>query len=557
MTDAHILAGDLTANIEERVVSGLLLPFGEIGQTNLGRFSVEGPGIIEIPRDVSVLMANEDHSQLEPRAKFLTASESPAGVFASFKIGENPEGDDLLLRIDEAKKAGKPMALSAEVKSVVIQAGKAVSGKLTGAAFVARGAFPSAALLAAAVDTEEAPVVVTPAEPVTTEQVVVDTITDELGVTHKRTVTTTTTTEVVDGVTKTTVTEKTVLEEPEEASTEGGTPVGAATAPNTLTASAPVVQQPSKYEVFSILQAIKQRRASTEQLARLEQFSGPAEQNLFAALNDVKISTGVGAAILQPQWIGELYKERSYQRKYASLFNHADLTSLTMSGFKWTTKPAGGTWSGDKATVPTNTPATAPVTDTASRFAGGHDIAREFKDFNVEGFFESYYAAMTDSYEQWIDQTIVLTEVLAGATALEADNPSGLTIGAGFSALIDGAAAVIAADEVPSFAIVATALWKSMMKTPASDTLGYLTAALGLDSGSLEGFVIRPSSALTAGNILVGSKAAATVYELPGVPIRVEAPDMVKGGIDTGVFGYGGLIVNKATALQLVTPYTP
>jgi hypothetical protein len=32
---------------------------------------------------------------------------------------------------------------------------------------------------------------------------------------------------------------------------------------------------------------------------------------------------------------------------------------------------------------------------------------------------------------------------------------------------------------------------------------------------------------------------------------------MVKGGIDTGVFGYGGLIVNKATALQLVTPYTP
>jgi hypothetical protein len=173
------------------------------------------------------------------------------------------------------------------------------------------------------------------------------------------------------------------------------------------------VQQPSKYEVFSILQAIKQRRASTEQLARLEQFSGPAEQNLFAALNDVKISTGVGAAILQPQWIGELYKERSYQRKYASLFNHADLTSLTMSGFKWTTKPAGGTWSGDKATVPTNTPATAPVTDTASRFAGGHDIAREFKDFNVEGFFESYYAAMTDSYEQWIDQTIVLTEVLA------------------------------------------------------------------------------------------------------------------------------------------------
>lgn len=117
MTDVQILAGDLTANHEERVVTGLLLPYGELGNTNLGKFSVD-PGVFEIPPDVSVLMANEGHDQLEPRARFLTASETPAGIVSSFKIGANPEGDALLARIEEGRKNGKPMALSAEVKGL-------------------------------------------------------------------------------------------------------------------------------------------------------------------------------------------------------------------------------------------------------------------------------------------------------------------------------------------------------------------------------------------------------------------------------------------------------
>ena len=47
----------------------------------------------------------------------------------------------------------------------------------------------------------------------------------------------------------------------------------------------------------------------------------------------------------------------------------------------------------------------------------------------------------------------------------------------------------------------------------------------------------------------------ATLTMIGAATIGLAACD--KGGLDTGLFGYGGTVVHKATALQLVTPYTP
>jgi len=91
MVIAYIEAGSLSASLADRVVTGLLLPFGEVGRTNLGRFTIAGPGIITIPDDVSVLQANLEHDQYEPVARFLTTTETSAGIVASFQIGRNPE----------------------------------------------------------------------------------------------------------------------------------------------------------------------------------------------------------------------------------------------------------------------------------------------------------------------------------------------------------------------------------------------------------------------------------------------------------------------------------
>jgi hypothetical protein len=239
-----------------------------------------------------------------------------------------------------------------------------------------------------------------------------------------------------------------------------------------------------------------------------------------------------------------------------SLFGSQNLTSLYMTGWKWNVKPYGGTWTGNKAEVPSNPASFTQVSDTATRWAGANDIAREHRDFNTPGFFEAYDREMRKSFAQWLDETIVATEALAAATDLEADNPASLTIGAGWSQLIDGALEIVGNGLTPTGAVVSSTLAKGMLKFPQSDILGYLTGALNLEGGSLDGFQFRFSPLVTTDHILVVSRSAADVYTLPGSPIRAEALNIANGGVDVGYFGYGGFFVNNAEGIVDVAPYT-
>jgi hypothetical protein len=560
--DIQVEGGTLTANAHERVVSGLLSSYNEVGNTNLGKVSVE-PGVITLPGDVTVLTANIDHDRESPRAQFLSVNDTPSGMFAAFRVGTGTEGDELLADIASGKRA----KLSAEVRDVIIRGGKIIGGKLFGAAFVEKGAFPSASLLASDVGDGIPDPATPPAADGATEGVVEEDFTDESGkVWHRKT---TTTTEKSGDETKTT----TVVEISEPAATPDapkeeetvGKPAATLTAAASLTGGntpAAAKKGPSFHTMMAALEAVQGGRATPEIVTLLEEQSGASVATLFAALNDVKFDAAVsnlGAVTMQPQWIGELWDGVEYMTTFTDLFGHDTLTSMKINGWEWTVKPEGDEWLGNKTAIPSNTPAGAPYTTNARRWAMGHDIAREYIDFpNASpGFMEAYYRAGAESYKRWVDEQIVAAGVKLAATRVEADNPAGLAIGAGFSALIDGAAEVISAGAIPSFALVETQLWKGMMKTPAKDVLGYLSAALGLKDGQLAGFTIRPTPKLDLGNVLVGAREAVTVYELGETPIRVEAPDMVKGGLDTGLFGYAGLVTHKADALQLVTPYTP
>jgi hypothetical protein len=343
---------------------------------------------------------------------------------------------------------------------------------------------------------------------------------------------------------------------------EDGMPV--ANVPSTLQAAAPAAaekRQLSVHEVGVLYAQRSQGIISDFEMAKA--MEGENGATLFAALSDVKFDgTGGLQPIMSPtpQWLGEAWTATKYRQQVLPLFSHGNLTALTFNGFKWTTKPAGGTWAGNKGNVPSNTLVVAPTTGTAGRYAIGHDIAREFVDFPVEGFFESYAAAVTEDYSKWAD-TLVATAILAGATTLAGDAlttlPGGTNnIGSAASAIIDGATAIITAGSLPDFALVAPALWKQMAKMPKSNVIGYLNAALGLSEGDLDGFTIRPSATVAAGKVLVGCKEAVTVLELPGVPIRIDALDLARGGVDKAAFGYAGVNINDALGLQLVTAAT-
>lgn len=540
MTEIEIDAGTLEFSESDALTAtGLLIPFDEVCKSNLGRFSV-GPDSFTIPTDLTGASLNVEHTREDVVGGLSKVTQTDKGYLATFSFADTDEGRAAY----EDAKSGKRKHLSAEVAGVVIKGGKAIAGRLFAAALVRRPAFPSATLLAAAADTTEHHE---------------DEYTDENGVVWRRVSDSETKTEGDTTTTVTTVTETA----PENPDTTEEDAVGTATVPNTLQATAPASKQLDKSKFFDVMHAIRSGNADETLLAAFQENIGVAENTLFAALTSVKYdgSGGLTTNIQQPQWLGQVWDGNTYVQKFIPLFNHADLTGLNFTGYKWNQKPEGGTWAGNKAAVPSNAPTFSAVTGTASRFAGGHDIAREFQDlqaFGDRGFFDAYFQAMAESYSKWADQTIVAAAVLDGATTLEADNPSGLAIGAGLSAIVDGAAAVLAANATPTFALVELSLWKAIAKIPSDSTLGYLNAALHLtgESGQLDSFVIQPTDQLDTGNVLVGAREAATVYELPGAPIRVSAPDMVNGGIDTGIFGYCGVVINKATALQLVTPYT-
>ena len=551
MTDVLTIdAGTLTASATDRTVTGLLVPYGEECRSNLGRFSV-GTGAFSIPADTSVMGFNREHAREDVLGRATNVRETPEGIVATFSVAKTPEGDEALADI----AAGRRKHLSAEVANTVIRDGKAVGGRLFGGALVQTPAFPSATLLAAAADIGDLPEV-DPTEPVTTEEKSSEEFTDENG---KQWIRETVTTTVIDGD-KTTITTVTNITEPETPAEEEA-PVATATVPGTLTASGTTARkQPGKFEFFTLLAAQESGQLPSDQLAHLAKDANAT--TLFAALNDIKYdgTGGITTGIQQPQWIGEVWAGNDYVQKYVPLFEHADLNSLEFLGYQWDVKPQGGEWAGNKTAVPSNSPKFKAIRSTASRYAMAHDIARELQDLRVfgdTGFFEAYTKAGAEDYAKWVDAKVI-DAAKAQAVSVKADNPSGFAVGPAMSALVDGAAAVIAANATPTFALVELSYWKQIAKTPSKDVLGYLNAQLGLtpESGTLDTFRLLPTTDLAVGNVLVGAQKAITVRELPGVPIRMDALDVARGGIDKGLFGYAGVQVNKPDALQLVTPYT-
>lgn len=535
-TTIQIDAGTLTASAEDRTVTGLLLPYGEECRSNLGRFTFDA-GAVSIPTDHAGMSLNVEHARENVIGQPTSLKETPEGVVATFAIAKTPEGDAAL----EDIQSGKRKHLSAEVANVIIRAGKGIGGRLFAAALVEQPAFPSATLLAA-LDTEFPEADETSAlTPDDSGDIAIDA------------------TETPETVTVT-VSDSTTTYTPETKEEDAEMAL-----PNTLTAAASATPRPLSITELNTLYA---RRAQGF-LSDSDFESAIKDENgktLFGALSDVRYDgTGGIAGTLSgpgiPQWLGEIWNATVYRQQVLPLFAHRDLTSLTFSGFRWTQKPAGGTWAGNKADVNSNTLTVAPVSGSAVRYSIGHDIAREFVDFPVDGFFESYAAAVSEDYARWAD-TQVTTAAIAGASALAGDalttlpGAAGGTIGSAMSAIIDGAVAVSLTGTLPNFALVAPALYKQMLKTPSNNILGYLSAALGLAEGDLGGFVIRPSAAVATGKVLVGAREAVTVLELPGAPVRIDALDLARGGVDKAAFGYLAVNVNDNNALKLVTAAT-
>lgn len=492
----------LTASVNDRVISGLLMPFNEQGYTNKGKVTAS-KGTLTLAD--SPIFLNVEHDYRHRIGTAIALTETDRGIEASFKIAETTAGDDALTEASEGLRA----SLSIEIENPVIRAGAIHSGTITGAALVAKPAFPSAVLAASIPDEGEI------AEPEDDDKKNEDDGEDE---------------SAADETAQPNDDTNTSDEEKENSNM---------TAINAARQFGGLNSAKSKEPVHGIDWLVANLAGQG------------ANRDLHAALSDIIPANILG--IEQPQVVGELWDGKAYERKIVPLLNHAVLTSFEVQGWRWVTRPEVAPYTGNKADVPSNSVATEAVKITAQRIAGAHDIDRKFRDFPNEEFWRAYYAAMTESYARQSD-AMALTELKTAATSVTAGaNPNNFA--QGIVNVVDGALSILnETDTLPTAAVVAPDLWRDIILTPKDNALAYLNAALSLEDGTItNAFKIVPSAALEPGETLVIAKSAATVHELAGSPIRVEALDVARGGIDTGLFGYQAVNIHSAGGLALVT----
>jgi hypothetical protein len=543
MADVQIEAGSLYANTEERIVTGLLLPYGELGNTNLGKFSINS-GSVTIPSDPDIVTLNVQHDREEPIGRAVQLNDTPAGIVGTFKIAKTEEGDTVLAEI----AAGTRSKLSAEVKNVVIRSRQAVSGVLFGAAVVEQGAFPSAALMAEyAKDTEmETESMADNTLKAEILDIVEDTEGDNIRieVDTEEQIPEMVLVNTVDPETNE-VTQVEFVRQTEE-ETQEEEEMAQATAPETLQArkAAPA---PTNLSSFMADLAVAAKSGSRSLFAEvMKRDDARLVTSLFAALSDVEFDSeaSVGINTAQPQWLGELWTGKTYERKYIPLIAQGTMTALTMQAWRWVTKPEVSEWAGNKTDVPSNVPVTESFEVTGQRYAGAHDYAREFRDFGRTDVIESALRGMVESYARITDEA-TLDALVAGATEVNPDATTAL------GKLLDGYYAVVDVAQ-PTFAILSLDLFREIVETEDSSKLAYLNPTIGLDNGSVGGFTLLPSTQLADDTILIGAREAATSFELSGSPIRVEAEAVSVGGFDIGMFGYHAAAVTNADALVKV-----
>lgn len=564
--------GEVLASLEDRTVTGLLVPFNELGQTNAGRFIVEA-GALALPSDPSVISLNLDHDRSLNVGRASRVWEEPAvGIMATFKIATTPEGDAYLA--DAVSPTGTRKCLSGEFHTA-IQAGKAVpgSGRLWGGAGVRAGAFPSAMVLAE--DRSSASKYITEYE-------------DENGVKWRRVEeTTTTTTETETGqetTSVTTVTEETTGNEKEGTVPEETTTVEAGAVPVTLAtpggAPATTIQRlPALATIFAAIATSKNRMATkADKVAAEAVLAGlPDVHVVLAALQDVVPGGATpltAPGVVQPNWVGLIAQGVPYVREYINL--HKPGTEISLGGKKGFKVKRGtsaapvtgnfdGTYAGNKSEVKSYKGFTTAHESVLDQFAIAEDFARIF--FDLPGGAEAvaaFISLIVEDHLVWSDETALEYIVeTAGApiapttAAYPAAYPDALGM------LIQGILTVKRkkADgrrDVPTYAIANDEAFEQIVyaaggeqNLPAFVSIAMNTLGNGAVDGSVQvvngdvGIVETPA-------VIVGADYAIDFDEPAGGPLLIDAIDIAKAGIDKAVHGYLQTFVKRPEAIVLI-----
>ena len=489
----------------ERTITGRVLPWNEFGRTNSGALKFP-KGSVNVPKDISRVKLLAGHSPAGVAVGHATNFEvKDDGLYMSFKIGSHPAGDDALLQASEKTVD----AFSVECYGIERTGTTVTNSYLSAVALVPNPAFADARV----------------SHVMANHHADGDTDIDENQLAIDDESTDTDTGPVDDESTDTTT---------EEQDTDMNKKT---LAPGTLPGDN---QDPATTEAhFSLNGVIDYLTGAV---------AGTDNGATHAELADITDAGMIDRSA--PQWLGELWSGVTYTRRIVPLMTQKPLTSRKAVGYRWTTKPGVAKYAGNKAAIPSKPAAIEAVERESERWAGGNDLDRAFWDFKEREFLAAYWEAMAESYAYETDMD-ALQFLITNATAID-----GTATGVQ-AAISRGSLAIDNVLRSPAtFAIINPGDLEQVLTLSQMDAPRYLGIAGTITDPSKW----TTSDAVPAGTAIIGTKAAATHYELAGSPLRVEAEHIAKGGRDAALFGYTAKMVNRPEGLVSVafdTDVTP
>jgi len=175
MTNILTFSSELTANLEERTISGKIVPqgTGEVGNTSAGKVVFE-KGSIALPDDPKTIKLLNQHDSRKPLGKATAFIEQAGdGIYASFAISRSQRGTEALILAEEGLQSGLSVGvevITSKQKGGVMHVSAA---RLFEVSLVTEAAFKSAQVTDIAA--EETPVVEEENQPTESEAVVENT----------------------------------------------------------------------------------------------------------------------------------------------------------------------------------------------------------------------------------------------------------------------------------------------------------------------------------------------------------------------------------------------
>lgn len=544
----QIEGGHVLANLDERTLTARLIPFGEEGRTNVGRFMVEA-GTVDISEavsDPSIIGLNLDHVPWNGVGRATRVWEQADGVYASWSVAKTPAGDAALA--DAVSPAGRRKRVSAEFGPVMIRAGKLIAGhaRLWGSALVEQGAFPSAMVLAT--DTPD-PDEQTPAGTTTTEGA---TVPEPIAPVVEAA-------PVAPVVPPAPQAPVVPVAPPAEQVLASAFPAPVMPVPTTMP-GAPTAARVVEDEAQQVFAALNSLRFNPHDAAAMQ---------VLAAIADITMTSGntlPGSGVLRPNWLGKLYQGIPYVREYIQLGNlGTDISAAGKLGMRVARgtsaasplPPQDGTWAGNKQAINGYRGASDTLASLLYRFAVGNDIDRSLYDLpGGWEVVEEFLQLIIEDYLWWSDRLAREAFLdLGGAPVAAISYPAIYNTNGtvAVAQLIQGILAVRKrkADgrrDQPTFAIMNDKAFEQLAYAAGGDQNlpEFIEIALGaLDLPQSEVgrigkvTVVNGDTGITGTpSVIVGSKMGVDFDEVPGGPLRIDAIDLAKGGIDKAVHGY-------------------